>query len=104
RIVRPRRRNMAKRRCAGKTRSMRAVLVLVLAASCACAAPARAEAAAGRGVDVPPAGESTASTAWIEVHGQAAGRLLAAHDLVLVLDLSDSSRLPSGWGVGGGGA
>jgi hypothetical protein len=81
----------------------RARLALLLAASCAFAARARAGSTAELRVDAPAPAESSAATAWIEVRGQAAGRLLAAHDLVLVLDLSDSSLLPSGWDVDGDG-
>ena len=97
---------MAKRSRAGKTRGMhrrRARLALVLAASCAFAAGAHADPTASLRVDAPAAPESSASTGWIEVRGRAAGRLLAAHDLVIVLDLSDSSLLPSGWDVDGDG-
>lgn len=65
---------------------------------------AGAQEAAQLRVDAPPAGETTVAAPLVEVRGQAAARELSAHDLVLVLDLSESSLLPSGWDVDGDGA
>ena len=50
-----------------------------------------------------PAAEATVTTALVEVRGQAAAREIAAHDVVIVLDLSESSLLSSGWDVDGDG-
>lgn len=61
-----------------------------------------AEEAARLRIDAPVSGE-TLQAPLVEVRGQAAARELGAHDLVLVLDLSESSLLPSGWDVDGDG-
>ena len=100
---------MAKRFRGGKTRRMQwrcARLAVLLGASLALGASsadaADSERHAALRVDAPQADAAT-SLGWIEVRGQAAARDLAAHDLVLVLDVSDSSLLPSGWDVDGDG-
>jgi len=81
----------------------RAPLALLLAASFVAAAVAAETARrAALRVDA-PAPNATTEVGWIEVRGQAAARPLAAHDLVLVIDVSDSSLLPSGWDVDGDG-
>ncbi|RIL01386.1 MAG: hypothetical protein DCC71_17945, partial [Proteobacteria bacterium] len=67
------------------------------------AARAAGDASAALRIDAPPA-QSSVSLPLVEVRGQAAARPLAAHDLVLVLDVSESSLLPSGWDVDGDGA
>jgi hypothetical protein len=54
-------------------------------------------------VDAPSPRETTLRGPLVEVRGQAAARELGAHDLVLVLDLSESALLPSGWDVDGDG-
>jgi hypothetical protein len=84
------------------TRSLRRVLALAVSAVLLHADRAPAQEAARLRVDAPPA-ESSVSTALVEVRGQAAAREIAAHDVVIVLDLSESSLLASGWDVDGDG-
>lgn len=64
---------------------------------------AAAQDAAHLRIDAPTPRETTLHTPLVEVRGQAAARELGAHDLVLVLDLSESALLPSGWDVDGDG-
>lgn len=68
-----------------------------------CAGSVAAEETARLRIDAPATRETTVSAPLVEVRGQAAARALGAHDLVLVLDLSESSLLPSGWDVDGDG-
>jgi hypothetical protein len=67
------------------------------------AADVSAQDAARLRVDAPSPRETTLRGPLVEVRGQAAARELGAHDLVLVLDLSESALLPSGWDVDGDG-
>jgi hypothetical protein len=78
-------------------------VVVGCATALAIACAAGAEDASRLRVDA-PAPDLATGAALIEVRGQAAARELSAHDLVLVLDVSDSSLLPSGWDVDGDGA
>jgi hypothetical protein len=55
-------------------------------------------------VDAPSERESTAALPLVEVRGRATARGASVHELVIVLDVSDSSVLPSGWDVDGDGA
>lgn len=82
-------------------RIRRAALLCALAF--ALAGDVAAEEAARLRIDAPSPGE-TLQAPLVEVRGQAAARELGAHDLVLVLDLSESSLLPSGWDVDGDGS
>jgi len=76
---------------------------LLCATALLVAGGAAAEDAAQLRVDAPALRESTQRAPLVEVRGQAAASELGAHDLVLVLDLSESSLLPSGWDVDGDG-
>jgi hypothetical protein len=76
---------------------MAPVVAAMLARAAGAGAPAQLR------VDAPPEGETTVELPLVEVRGQAAARELSAHDIVIVLDLSESSLLPSGWDVDGDG-
>jgi hypothetical protein len=66
-------------------------------------------AAAGDGAEAPwlrieaPAAGTTVRLPLVEVRGRATPYGAAAHDLALVIDVSDSTVLPSGWDVDGDG-
>jgi hypothetical protein len=77
--------------------------VLVCATALLFAGDGAAEDGARLRVDAPSQRETTVRSPLVEVRGQAAARDLGAHDLVLVLDLSESALLPSGWDVDGDG-
>jgi hypothetical protein len=77
-----------------------AVPVLLLALSLA--PGARADGSWLR-VDAPAAERSAASLRLLEVRGRATPHGVAAHDLVVALDVSDSVLRPSGWDVDGDG-
>lgn len=91
---------MAERARRGKTRSVRRLLLAVLIASFA-AITANADDATRLRIEVPAAAESTVSLPLVEVRGQATARGARVHELVIVLDASDSSQLPSGWDLDG---
>lgn len=80
-----------------------ALLCGLCAATLLLAGDGAAQEAARLRVDAPAARETTIGAPLVEVRGQAAARELGEHDLVLVLDLSESSLLPSGWDVDGDG-
>jgi len=64
---------------------------------------AYADAASWLRVDAPAALESTAQLPLVEVRGQAAARGARVHEFVIVIDVSASTALPSGWDVDGDG-
>lgn len=70
----------------------------------ATATAARADDARWLRVDAPVALESTAQLPLVEVRGQAAARGARAHEFVIVIDVSASAALPSGWDVDADGA
>ena len=65
---------------------------------------ARADDASWLRVDAPAALESTAQLPLVEVRGHAAARGARVHEFVIVIDVSASAALPSGWDVDGDGA
>ena len=69
------------------------------------AAPARADEpnAAWLLIEAPADGGAPVPLPLVEVRGRAAPGGAAAHDLVIVIDASDSTILPSGWDVDGDG-
>ncbi len=81
---------------------MAAVTSLLIAWS---AVPARAEEDEGAWltIEAPAADGAAVSLPLLEVRGRAAPGGAAAHDLVIVVDASDSTILPSGWDVDGDG-
>ena len=84
-------------------RGVRAAAAFALASLCA-ARPAFAGDAAPPEADwlhieAPAAGVSTTQLGVVEVRGHAAKRGLRPQDFVIVIDVSDSSLLPSGWDV-----
>jgi hypothetical protein len=91
----------------GKTRPVRqdvlAVIVVPLVAL-ATATGARADDTSWLRVDAPAALESAAQLPFVEVRGQAAARGARIHEFVIVIDVSASTALPSGWDVDGDGA
>jgi hypothetical protein len=54
-------------------------------------------------VDAPATATTTSPLSIIEVRGRATPHGAAAHDLVIAIDVSDSTVLPSGWDVDGDG-
>jgi hypothetical protein len=79
---------------------MAAVSLVALAT----ATGARADDASWLRVDAPAALESTAQLPLVEVRGRAAERGARVHEFVIVIDVSASAALPSGWDVDGDGA
>jgi len=91
----------------GKTRPVRRnALAAIVGSLVATATGARAGAddASWLRVDVPAALESAAQLPLVEVRGRAAARGARVHELVIVIDVSASAALPSGWDVDGDGA
>ncbi len=91
----------------GKTRCVRrAALAAFLVPLIALTAPisARADDATWLRVDAPAALESTAQLPLVEVRGQAAARGARIHEFVIVIDVSASAVLSSGWDVDADGA
>ncbi len=91
----------------GKTASVRrAVLAasMVSLVALAAATAVRADEARWLRVDAPAALESTAQLPLVEVRGQAAARGARTHEFVIVIDVSASTALASGWDVDGDGA
>ena len=95
--------------CAGRGKTARVrrdaltafvVSFVALAATIA----ARAGDAGWLRVDAPAALESTAKLPLVEVRGQAAARGARTHEFVIVIDVSASAALPSGWDVDSDGA
>jgi hypothetical protein len=78
-----------------------AVVSLVALAT---ASSARADEASWLRVDAPAALESAAQLPLVEVRGRAAARGARIHEFVIVIDVSASAALPSGWDVDGDGA
>jgi hypothetical protein len=91
----------------GKTRLVRRAAlaaILVSLVALATATAGRADDARWLRIDAPAAPESTAQLPLVEVRGQAAARGARTHELVIVLDVSASTALPSGWDVDADGA
>ncbi len=76
-----------------------------MALGAAASRPARAdgEETAWLSIDEPAADRAAVSFPLVEVRGRAAPGGAAAHDLVIVIDASDSTIRPSGWDVDGDG-
>ena len=83
-------------------RRARAAAVFALASACS-AAPATAvdvpSDASWLRVEAPAEAESATELGLVEVRGQAAKRGLRPQDFVIVIDVSESTLLPSGWDV-----
>jgi len=95
--------------CVGRSKTgvvrrdvLAAFVVSLVALSAATAA--RADDARWLRIDAPAAPESTARLPLVEVRGQAAARGARTHEFVIVIDVSASAALPSGWDVDADGA